>query len=143
MKRSRWSFAGSMPGEYGERRLCAWLVLCVVVMTLSLAYKIAFLYPVCYHECTAVNWRETLSPQTSQFTLGMTQAGQDVTQVLASQVTGGVRTTHPSVPLSVRERRDWLRGYAAGLLQALSETKAPGAPRYPQERSNTEEGAAS
>ena len=126
MKRSRCSFAGSIPGEYGERRLCAWLVLWVVVMTLSLAHMIAKLYPVCYHECTAVNWRETLSPKTSQFTLGMTQGAEDVRRCLDEQGTAGVPAGMPAVPLKDSERREWLRGYAAGILQALSTTRPRG-----------------
>jgi len=32
-------------------------------------------------------------------------------------------TSFPALPLSIPERREWLRGYAAGLLQGLSGTR--------------------
>ena len=84
---------------------------------------IAKLYPVCYHECTAVNWRETLSPRTSYFTEGMTQAARDVRRTLAFDVAGSMSTSFPAFPLTARERREFLRGYAAGILQELSDTR--------------------
>ena len=112
-----------MPGEYGERRLCAWLVLCVVVMTLSLAHKIPKLYPVCYHECTAVNWRETLNTKPGQFGLGMNQGRYDARTCLAEEDHGGVRTGMPGAPLKTSERREWLRGYVTGILQVLTESR--------------------
>jgi hypothetical protein len=89
---------------------------------------IVILYPVCYHECTAVNWRETLSPQTSQFTLGMNQGKTDVIRCLGEQDSAGVMTGMPAVPLKERERRDWLRGYVTGMLQQLTDSRSAPAP---------------
>lgn len=122
-----------MPGEYGERRLCAWLVLCVVVMTPSLHCKIAFLYPVCYHECTAVNWKAPIMSKPTQFGLGLNQGRYDAQTCIAEEDRGGVQTGMPAAPLKTGERTEWLRGYVTGILQVLTETRNRNEPVPAQE----------
>lgn len=69
-----------------------------------------------------------MSVQASQFALGMGQGKTDVTRCLGEQASTGVPTGMPAVPLSERERHDWLRGYVTGMLIQLTTTKPRGVP---------------
>ena len=64
-----------------------------------------------------------MSPKVSYFTEGMAQGGRDVRRTLDFSVAQAMSTSFPALPLSIPERREWLRGYAAGLLQGLSGTR--------------------
>jgi hypothetical protein len=69
-----------------------------------------------------------MSPKISYFTEGMIQAGRDVALALAMQAPYEPATGFPVSELTTPERREWLRGYAAGILQALSDTRPRGNP---------------
>ena len=69
-----------------------------------------------------------MSPKISYFTMGMDQGQLDVGRCLAEQDSAGVVTGMIAVPLKEAERRERLRGYAAGILQALSDTRPRGNP---------------
>jgi len=64
-----------------------------------------------------------LSPKISYFTEGMIQAGRDVRRTLDFSVATAMSTSFPTTSLNASGRREWLRGYAAGILQALSDTR--------------------
>lgn len=69
-----------------------------------------------------------MSPRISYFTEGMNTGEQDAALMLARPAPYGPVTGFPVSHMTERERREWLRGYAAGILQAISNTRPRGTP---------------
>lgn len=80
-----------------------------------------------------------MSPELSWFRQGHAQGMKDVRRTLDFTAAGAMSTSFPAVPLSDRERRDFLRGYVTGMLFALSTSRPrrDDTPAVPQERDET------